>query len=165
VYPAGESLPLASNLNFVAGQTVPNLVIGKLGTGGKVSVFNGGGTAHLVVDVAGWIPLGTPAYTPVTPARLLDTRSGQPVGPDSFIDVPVTGGAVVVNLTATQPTETGWMVAYPPTAPRPNASNLNFVAGQTVPNLVIAKVANGMIRIYNAFGNTHVIVDVVGSFP
>ncbi|HET9656026.1 MAG TPA: hypothetical protein VFP72_11770, partial [Kineosporiaceae bacterium] len=40
-----------------------------------------------------------------------------------------------------------------------------FNAGQTVPNLVIAKVgAGGWISIYNRLGNTHVIVDVMGWF-
>ncbi|MDP1806313.1 MAG: hypothetical protein Q8K72_14160, partial [Acidimicrobiales bacterium] len=58
VWPAGEPLPLASNLNFGTGQTVPNLVVAKVGAGGKVSIYNGGGTAHLVADVAGWYGAG-----------------------------------------------------------------------------------------------------------
>ncbi len=33
--PAGESRPLASNLNFGPGETIPNLVIAKVGAGGK----------------------------------------------------------------------------------------------------------------------------------
>ncbi|HET9656341.1 MAG TPA: hypothetical protein VFP72_13380, partial [Kineosporiaceae bacterium] len=41
----------------------------------------------------------------------------------------------------------------------------NFNAGQTVPNLVIAKVgAGGWISIYNRLGDTHVVVDVMGWF-
>ena len=39
VFPCGEALPTASNLNFVAGDTVPNAVIVKLGAGGKVCLF------------------------------------------------------------------------------------------------------------------------------
>jgi hypothetical protein len=48
------SRPLASNLNYAAGQTAPNLVVVKVGPGGKVSLYNYSGSAHLVVDVAGW---------------------------------------------------------------------------------------------------------------
>ncbi|MDP1807185.1 MAG: hypothetical protein Q8K72_18555, partial [Acidimicrobiales bacterium] len=58
VWPAGAPLPLASNLNFATGQTVPNLVVVKVGAGGEVSIYNGGGTAHLVADVAGWYGTG-----------------------------------------------------------------------------------------------------------
>ena len=54
VYPAGEARPTASNLNFVAGQTVPNLVVVKLGPGGKVNFYNAGGSTHVVADVVGW---------------------------------------------------------------------------------------------------------------
>jgi hypothetical protein len=34
---------------------VPNLVVAKVGTGGKVSIFNSAGTSHVVADVAGWV--------------------------------------------------------------------------------------------------------------
>ena len=50
-------------------------------------------------------------------------------------------------------------------AARPNASDLNFVAGQTVPNLVVVKVgAGGQISFTNAAGSTDLIGDVVGYF-
>ena len=45
---------MASNLNFVAGQTVPNLVMAKVGADGKVSIFNNLGTSHVIFDVVGW---------------------------------------------------------------------------------------------------------------
>ena len=61
VYPSGTSQPTASNLNFTAGQSVPNLVTVKVGTGGKVKLTNNsGGTAHLIADVAGYYLAGTP---------------------------------------------------------------------------------------------------------
>lgn len=46
--------PLASDLNFVAGQTVPNLVVVKLGTDGTIQFFNGSGFTDVVADVVGW---------------------------------------------------------------------------------------------------------------
>jgi hypothetical protein len=54
-FPAGGSLPLASTINFSAGQTRANNAVLPLGTGGAVSIFNGGtGSAHVVIDVTGW---------------------------------------------------------------------------------------------------------------
>jgi hypothetical protein len=54
-FAAGESLPLASTINFSAGQTRANNAVLPVGTGGAVSVFNGSaGTAHVVIDVTGW---------------------------------------------------------------------------------------------------------------
>ena len=51
-----------SNLNFQAGQTIPNTVIvpvgkdGKDGKDGKIQLYNGStGTVHLLVDVSGYI--------------------------------------------------------------------------------------------------------------
>ena len=58
-YPAGQSLPTASNLNLGIGQTAPNLVIVKVGTGGKISLYNAAGSTHLIADVAGWMPATT----------------------------------------------------------------------------------------------------------
>ena len=55
VWPAGQPQPTASNVNFVAGQTVANLVVVKLGAGGAVSIANNAGTTQVVADVAGWI--------------------------------------------------------------------------------------------------------------
>ena len=54
VFPAGAAQPTTSNLNFVPGQTVPNLVMSKLGTGGAVSIFNFAGSTDVVADVVGW---------------------------------------------------------------------------------------------------------------
>ena len=47
-------LPTASNVNFVAGQTVPNLVVVPVGAAGGVDIYNFGGAAHVVADVLGW---------------------------------------------------------------------------------------------------------------
>lgn len=55
IYPGGVARPVASNLNVVAGgPPTPNLVIVKLGTGGKVQVFNNSESVHVILDVAGF---------------------------------------------------------------------------------------------------------------
>ena len=77
VWPTGAPRPTAANLNFVAGQTVPNMVVAKVGAAGEVSIYNFGGDVDVVVDVMGWFPTGS-AYTGLTPARLADSRPGYP---------------------------------------------------------------------------------------
>jgi hypothetical protein len=57
---SGTATPLASNLNFVAGQTVPNLVIAKVGADGKVAVYNSAGSRHIIFDVVGWSGISRP---------------------------------------------------------------------------------------------------------
>jgi hypothetical protein len=64
LYPANESVPTASNLNWVAGQApTPNLVTVKLSPDGKIKVFNQNGTVNVIVDIAGY-------YTPSSLAEL-----------------------------------------------------------------------------------------------
>ena len=51
----GTTRPTASSLNFVAAQTVPNLVVAPVGADGKVDLYNNsGGTVQLIADVSGY---------------------------------------------------------------------------------------------------------------
>ena len=73
--------------------------------------------------------------------------------------------AVVANITVTNPTTPSYLTAWPAGTPRPLASNLNFTAGQTVPNLVTVPLsATGALDLYNRAGTTDVIVDVTGYY-
>ena len=78
--------------------------------------------------------------------------------------VPAVGvGAVALNVTAVSPQGSGFVTVYPCGA-RPLASNLNFAAGQTVPNAVIAPVSTtGEVCFYSNV-NTHILADVSGWF-
>ncbi|MEZ5215553.1 MAG: hypothetical protein R2715_02910 [Ilumatobacteraceae bacterium] len=50
-----------------------------------------------------------------------------------------------------------------PGADRPNASNVNYKAGQTIANSVVANVGgNGQVCIYS-YANAYVLVDVAGT--
>ncbi|HYN73258.1 MAG TPA: hypothetical protein VES60_12220, partial [Nakamurella sp.] len=66
----------------------------------------------------------------------------------------------------TSPTQGGYITAYADGADRPTTSNLNFVAGQTIPNLVVVPVgANGGIRLFDGSGGTvHLIADIAGYY-
>src|SRR5438874_1719992 len=187
-YPAGVARPNASNLNFVAGQTVPNRAVVKLGTGGQISLFNLSGNVDLVADVGGWfgdgsVPsVGTNVFVGVTPARILDTRDGTggfttPLGQGGAISLMVAGhggipgmtsatppAAVVLNVTVTNTSAPSYLRVYPSDAnPTPSTSDLNWAPGKTVPNLVIVKPgADGRVTIYNFQGTTDVVVDALG---
>jgi subtilisin family serine protease len=182
VYPCGTPPPNASNLNYTPGQTIPNAVITKIGTNGAICFFTAG-TTHLIVDVNGHFPTGS-SFTPLSPERLVDTRPGtttidglyrgigpRPAGTITEVvvagrgNVPTTAAAVSLNVTVTGPTDNSYLTVYPCGTPPPNASNLNYTPGQTIPNAVITKIGtNGAICFFTA-GTTHLIVDVNGHFP
>lgn len=184
VWPTGAPRPNASNLNLKAGEVKPNLVVAKLGTGGRISIFNASGSLDVLADVAGFIPTGT-TYSALTPARLLDTRTtgatvdgvgqrGGAVGPAGTVDVQVTGRAgipptgvtaVVLNVTGVAPTASTFVTAYPAGEARPNASNLNLRTGEVRPNLVFAKVGSGgRVTLFNSAGSLNLLADVAGWF-
>jgi len=73
---------------------------------------------------------------------------------------------VVLNVTVTNPTAPSFLTVWPSdAASQPTASDLNYVAGQTSPNLVVVRLgADGSISLYNAAGSTDVIIDVVGYY-
>jgi hypothetical protein len=54
VYPGGQPRPLASNLNYVAGQTIPNMVMVPPGPGNTVTFYNDAGTVDVIADVLGY---------------------------------------------------------------------------------------------------------------
>ena len=131
VWPTGLERPVASNLNVErAGQTIADGVVVPLGTGGQVSLLAQSET-HLVVDVtAYWRAAATTdggRFTPVTPARVLDTRTGVgaplgSLGDDSTIELALVGRgglpaagirAVALTLTATGTTGAGFATAWP----------------------------------------------------
>jgi hypothetical protein len=185
LWPSDAAQPFASNLNFMPGDTVPNLVISKVSASGEVSIYNSAGDTDVIADVAGWFPSSS-QLTPMVPARIMDTRPGastvdgqaqragalQGAGSVNLTvldrgGVPTTGvSAVVLNVTVTDPTAPGYLTVWPAGSSQPLASNLNFIANQTIANLVIAKVGtNGQVAFYNgSTGTSQVVVDVVGWF-
>jgi hypothetical protein len=187
VYPSGAARPLASNLNYRAWlPALPNLVIARVGTDGKVSMYNNLGHLNIVADVQGWYTsTGTTTgatYFPLSPARDLDTRIGVGtggavgrMGAGQSIDLTVTGvngvpstgvAAVVLNMVAVDPAgPDSFMTVSPAGGQRPLASNLNFIDLQTVANLVLARVGTGgKVSIYNDQGTVHVVADIQGWF-
>jgi hypothetical protein len=170
VYPCGSPPPVASNVNYSAGQTVPNLAMVGLGANGSVCIYSLAG-ADVIVDVTGYFGAGGSAFAGVTPTRLLDTRQTTALGAGETRALPVAGTAgvpagatgVVVNVTATDPQSSGYITIFPCGTAPPTASNLNYQAGQTVPNLAATGLGGGALCLYS-YATTHVIVDITGYY-
>ena len=190
-YPSDASLPSASTLNLdpsyrINGRVpdaVANLAVVKVGSDGKIALYNKSGTVDLVLDVVGFVSGTSQAtagrFVALAPTRVLDTRIGSdgdpfaaPIVGDTSINVPLAGRggvpttgvtAVILNVTAISPTASTFLTVFPSGETRPTASNINAVPGQIVPNLVLVKLgSNGQASIYNRSGSTHVAADVVG---
>jgi hypothetical protein len=187
-WPTGAGQPLASNLNVErAGQTIPNLVIVPVGTGGSVSLY-ALKSLNLIADVLGFFTDDTvPAsdeglFVPLNPNRILDTRAvpqrgglytNEVVG-TYRADLQVTGrggvpdsgaGAVIANVTATNATAPSFVTVYPAATNQPLASNLNVDhVGQTIPNLAVARLGFlGRVSMYS-LTDIDLLFDVAGWF-
>jgi hypothetical protein len=180
VWPCGSVRPNASSVNFAAGQTIANAVISKVGTGGRVCIFTSA-SAHLLTDTTGYYLEGS--LTSLDPARLLDSRAGgatidaaqarigiRPPGSVTPVQVTGRGGvpadatAVVLNVTATDPTDGGFVTVWPCGTVRPNASSVNFSAGETIANAVISKVGTGGTVCAFTSTESHLIADITGYY-
>jgi hypothetical protein len=177
VYPTGAApTNPTSNVNFVAGETVANLVTVPLSATGGISVANFAGTTAVDVDVEGYYSAsGTGLYNPLSPVRVAGTAaSGVPVAANTAVPVTVDGGttgvptnatAVVVNLTAAGGTSASYLSAYAAGATPATTSSLNFTAGETVANRDVVNVGTGgQIEVYNFAGSVNVDVDVDGYY-
>jgi serine protease len=81
--------------------------------------------------------------------------------------LPSTGiGAVAMNVTVVEGKDKGgygFVPVYPcasASTPVPDASNLNFAGGQTVPNSVLAPLSADGYVCFSVYGDTHLLVDV-----
>jgi hypothetical protein len=131
-------------------------------------------------------------FIPVGPGRILDTRSsptpagwasGRALPADGRLALPIRGAdsvlpsvtdivpasanvtGVMVNITAVANTADTFISATPNPLPpgQPGTSNTNLRRGQVKANMAIVPVgADGNIHLYNATGDTHLIIDVLG---
>jgi hypothetical protein len=127
--------------------------------------------------VNGWFATGR-GFTALDPVRMFDTRADQPQGSVAVTQakvgganmlkvqfagaggVPASGaGAVSLNVTAVDPVGPGYVTVFP-CGTQPTVSSLNYVAGQTVPNAVIAPLSpDGEVCFFSQV-DTHLIADV-----
>ena len=187
---AGRVEPADSSIvNFAAGSTVPNLAVLVPGSSGGLSIKldsgGRGGSAHVLIDVFGWISTSAAErpgarLIPAGPQRVFDSRSGAAIGAGQSVRVPIRGvagvvpadpavSAVLVNITGMNnlaSSATTFVSAVPFDAADqsvPTTSNLNLVRGLVKANLALVPLgADGAIRLFNERGDVHLAVDVVG---
>jgi surface antigen len=175
-YPSGVVRPGSRSVSFAAGATVSELVPARLGTDGKVRLYTSAAT-NLVAEVVGWYPT-TGHLVPVTPTRVLDTRTGLgapmvrvPAG--GTVDVPVAGAgivpsagasAVALDLSAAAPSAGGWLTAYPTGSARPGTAHVGYEAATSMTGMVVSRLGVGGKVTIHSTAQTDVLVDVVGWF-
>ncbi len=171
-YAAGRARPVASALTVDApGEVRAAFAIVPVWSRG-LSVFVSM-ACQLLVDFAGWFtgPSAAPStdglFVPITPARVLDTRSrGVPIYPNGTIEVapPAAAAAVVESFTLTQARGPGYVTGYAAGTPRPSVSSANADgAGDIVTNLAVVRLSNRGIALYSSMG-THALADLAGWF-
>lgn len=169
VWPCGTPQPATSSLNYQASQDIPNLVIAKVGTDGKVCFASNLAAVDVIADLSGWIATGTSLRT-VTPVRLFDTRdSGIRLlsGPYDLTlgsSVSPSATAAVLNVTATGAAAPGYATVWPCGEAQPGTSNLNFGASEDIPNTVLVKVGAGGKVCFATSVPVHLIADLLGWF-
>jgi hypothetical protein len=174
VFPAGVTMPIASNLNFLAQaplQAIANRVTVGVGTGGQIDVYNHYGTVNVDVDVDGYYSgtggVGSP-FVAITPLRVADTVAGttkvgsetpipadgqSPLSTETFTladaDIPADAAGVAMNLTVVPGAAPGYLTSYPTgDATPPVASDVNWTASElpAVPNFTIAMTSGGLAQ-------------------
>jgi subtilisin family serine protease len=162
VYPCGHAPPLASNVDFLAGETAPAAAFAAVDTSGRVCV-HANVPVKVIVDVFGWLAGN---FTPTSPFRVLDTRATNGPLTDVAVSAPAPPGAkasaAAINVTVTNPVAAGYLTVYPCGQPLPLASNLNYVAGQTIANAAIVRLPAGGLVCLHSFVPSNMIVDVDG---
>lgn len=135
-----------------------------------MTIYSSGG-AHVLVDIAGYFtgPDDTPGtsgmFVSSAPQRVLDTRSGEPVGAGGFAHVAARSGlAVWANLTSVGGQRAGFVSARPAFGAMPTTSALNTsVPGETIANAAVINLSNQGAQLYSD-GGEHLIADVSGTF-
>ncbi len=112
-------------------------------------------------------PNGSPTCSSTTSTASTPCSLGAALFTASSVgSIPTSGvSAVVLNITAIDPSSNGYLTAYPTGTTRASVSTVNFNKGETVPTRVIVKVGtDGEISIYNNSGTTNFTVDVTGYY-
>lgn len=178
-FPCDKPLPLASNLNFRAGESRAVAIVVALDSTARLCV-QASTVAHVVFDISGYYAPApqfgpAPGLQAVSGRRLADSRSGaggwsgkfpartiRRLSPTSALANDVQATAVVINVIATQADADGFLAVFPCDKPLPGSSALNYSPGGESTNMVTVDLSRtGEICVY-ALASTHVVVDLFG---
>ena len=185
VWPTGQALPGVSTLNRPDGSVRSTAAIIPAGTGGAISVFADNAPTDVVVDINGYfVPAGTSgalAFYPVTPCRMVDTRTANgdlggpylaagvtrifPLLEASSCGVSAQVQAYSLNLTAVpRGSVMHWLTAWASGQAQPGVATLNDPTATVLANAAIVPAgAGGDIAVYS-LQDTDLVIDVNGYF-
>ena len=183
--PFAATLSRSSVVNVPVGDArAAGFTVALNGSGPVAAMWTGAGgsKAHVIVDVTGYFVGGASGSTfvPLTPARLLDTRTGNGLTglmatgvPRSFQvtgrgGVPAGAKAVTGNLVAVAPNSGGYLALAPGVSATPATSSLNVPRGDVrAASVTLPLDAAGRLGVvWNGTpgSKSHVIFDVTGYF-
>ena len=176
VWPAGETQPVVATLNSLDGRVKSNAAVVGAGSidGGAVSVF-ASNTTDVILDLDGYFTApvaSTLGFYPITPCRVLDTRSGQYLVGGQQYTYPVSGlcnipsGATAysLNFTAVPHQPLGYLTAWPTGQTQPLAATLNAPTGTITANASLLEAGtSGDIDVF-ASNDTDLVIDANGYF-
>ena len=180
VWPTGQARPQVATLNSLDGRIKSNAAIVPAGTGGAISVF-GTNDTDVILDINGYfVPsntVGSLAFYPMTPCRLVDTRNGTLLSGSfttgqtrtlpilsSTCAVPATAQAYSLNFVAVPPARVGFLTAFPTGVARPVVATLNDVTGTIAANAAIVPAGTGGSIDVFASDATQLVVDINGYY-
>ncbi len=176
VFPCAVGRGATSNVNSRDGAVAtPNFVVATLDSRSEVCIYTQRRT-QMVVDLVGWWAPGTSRFSSIETERVYDTRElpgGRRLTAGHIRNVQVGGGpipadatAAVINFTVTDATKYGWALVYPCGQPKPLASTLNFLPGESRAVSAIVGLGGsptGQLCV-TANVDVHFIVDVAGYY-
>jgi hypothetical protein len=183
--PFAATLARSSVVNVPVGDArAAGFTVALNGSGPVAAMWTGAGgsKAHVIVDVTGYFLAGATGSTfvPLTPARLVDTRTGNGLSlpmangvPRSFQvtgrgGVPAGAKAVTGNLVAVAPNSNGYLALAPGVAATPATSSLNVPRGDVrAASVTLPLDASGRLGVvWNGTpgSKSNVIFDVTGFF-
>ena len=183
--PSTATVARSSVVNAPVGDARASGVTVKLGADGSLAALwsgAGGSKAGLIFDASGYFVAGATGstYVPLTPARILDTRTGSGLSgqftsgaPRSFAvsgrgGVPAGAVAVTGNLTVVGPSSGGYLYVGPAAASTPPSSTLNVLKGDTRAASVTVKLDGsgklGVVWKGSVGAKADVLFDVTGYF-
>ena len=187
IWPQGEIQPNVSTMNSPDGRTKANAAIVPSGNN-AVSVYVTD-TTDVILDIDGYFTAPssqTYEFYPLTPCRVVDTRSGSgfppALGPPSLVakqqrDLPILRSSCLSGITNSlaysfnvtvvpNPSgqKLGYLTVWPSDQMQPTVSTLNNPTATVVANAAIVPAApDGDIGVY-AYNSTDLIIDINGYF-
>jgi hypothetical protein len=170
-YPCGSTPPLASNVNFIAGEDRAAQAI--VGVGNRSLCVYLSAETHVIVDVWGWLGGGDGArLVPAAATRLADSRTGEggwrtplDAGETRQLEVAQRPGgvhSVLIDVVAVDAVGSGYLTIYACGTTQPPTSSINYSPLSAVMNLVTVPLGvDGEICVYSS-ARTHVVIDLFG---